>query len=518
MALSHRGFLGGKIGGKALQIGVCTTASSGFLLFGYDQGVMSGIITEPSFLQQFPQMEPLNKSGAIQALVVAIYEIGCLIGSLFFVAYGDNLGRRRAVLIGTLIMLVGAAIQTSSFSLAQLIVGRIVTGAGNGMNTSSIPVWQSEIAPPKIRGYWINYGFWFVTQYGSFQWRFPIAFQTVFGILLIFGILLFPESPRWLLKHGKTEAAAEIMAHLHDTQPNDENICNDIDEINKLNAVTQGQKLTMREFLSKNRAMNRWRASVACACQAMQQIGGINLVTYYATTVFEKSLQFDPALSRFLTGWLGTEYFAAALVALFVVDRLGRRRLMMWGAAGMAVCLAVIGSCLAYAENGNKTPAYAATAFIFLYNSFFALGWLGVTWLYPAEVTPVRIRAEANGFSTSSNWLFNYAVVQLAPIMINKIAWKTYFVFFCFNAAFVPIVFWFFPETNGYKLEKLDAIFAEAYDKGENPVWTERRVRKEGASLDVEREVGRGSGDDGDGEKKDSIGNTDEKREERETV
>lgn len=117
------------------------------------EGVMSGIITEPSFLAQFPQMEPMNKSGAIQALVVAIYEIGCLIGSLFFVAYGDKLGRRRAVLIGTLIMLVGAAIQTSSFSLAQLIVGRIVTGAGNGMNTSSIPVWQSEIAPPKIRGF-----------------------------------------------------------------------------------------------------------------------------------------------------------------------------------------------------------------------------------------------------------------------------------------------------------------------------------------------------------------------------
>ena len=155
---------------------------------------MSGIITEPMFLQQFPQMEPMNKSGAIQALVVAIYEIGCLMGSLVFVGYGDKLGRRRAVLIGTLIMLIGAAIQTSSFTLAQLIVGRIVTGAGNGMNTSSIPVWQSEIAPPKIRGflvlfegalitggvmlsYWINYGFWFVTQYDSFQWRYVVSCQ-----------------------------------------------------------------------------------------------------------------------------------------------------------------------------------------------------------------------------------------------------------------------------------------------------------------------------------------------------
>ncbi len=105
-----------------------------------------------------------------------------------------------------------------------------------------------------------------------------------------------------------------------------------------------------------------------------------------------------------MTGWLGTEYFAAALIALFIVDKLGRRRLMIWGAAGMAGCLAIIGACLSYAENGNRTPAYAATAFISLYNSFFAMGWLGTTWLYPAEVTPIRVRAEANGFSTSSNW------------------------------------------------------------------------------------------------------------------
>lgn len=149
---------------------------------------MSGIITEPMFLQQFPMMDPMNKSGAIQALVVAIYEIGCLIGAAFIIVFGDKLGRRRAVLMGASIMIVGAVIQTASSSLAQLIVGRIVTGAGNGMNTSSIPVWQSEIAPPKIRGtlvlfegalitggimlsYWLNYGFWFVTQHGSFQWR-----------------------------------------------------------------------------------------------------------------------------------------------------------------------------------------------------------------------------------------------------------------------------------------------------------------------------------------------------------
>nr|POE48792.1 sugar transporter stl1 [Quercus suber] len=454
----------------------------------------------------FPPMDPQNKSGAIQALVVAIYEVGCLIGALAMIAYGDKIGRRRAVILGACIMLIGTAIQVSSFGIAQLIVGRIVTGIGNGMNTSTIPVWQSEMAPPKIRGflvlfegalitlgivisYWLNYGFWFVTQYDSFQWRFPIAFQAVFAFVLIIGVLAFPESPRWLLKHGKTEIAAEIMAKMHNTTPDDEEVRSDIKEIEEFNAASQGKKLTWTELTSNGKEMNLWRISVACASQAFQQISGINLVTYYATTVFENSLQFDPRLSRYLTAWLGTEYFLAAVVALFVVDRLGRRRLMMWGAFGMAASLVIIGSCLAYSTPDNKSPALAATVFIFVYDTFFALGWLGVTWLYPAEVTPIRIRAEATGLSTATNWIFNYAVVQLAPIMINTIAWKTYFVFFCFNIVFIPIIYFTFPETNGHKLETLDAIFAQAHAEKKNPVFMEYEFRKNGAKSDVEHQV-----------------------------
>ena len=141
-----------------------------------------------------------------------------------------------------------------------------------------------------VLAYWLNYGFWFIRQYGSFQWRFPIAFQAVFGIILIIGVLAFPESPRWLLKHGKTEAAAEIKAHLHATTPDDPEVRADIEEINELNALTQGNKLGWKEMFTNGKEMNLWRAAAACGSQACQQIGGINLVTYYATTVFGLSL------------------------------------------------------------------------------------------------------------------------------------------------------------------------------------------------------------------------------------
>ncbi|KAH0287531.1 general substrate transporter [Aureobasidium namibiae CBS 147.97] len=502
MAFSHTGLLGDKLTGKSLEIGVCATASAGFLLFGYDQGVMSGIITEPIFLGTFPKMASDYKLGSIQALVVAIYEIGCLLGSFFIIGYGDKLGRRRAVLVGTLIMLVGTAIQASSTTLAQLIVGRVVTGAGNGMNTSSIPVWQSEIAPPKIRGflvlfegalitagvmisYWLNYGLFFYNA-SSFQWRFPVAFQAFFGVILLAGIFAFPESPRWLLKHGKEKEAAQIMARLKQCDLEDKELKKEIDEIKRINEITAGTKLTVKEFFSNRDDMNLWRASIAFASQAFQQIGGINLVTYYATVVFEDSLGFDPTFARLLTGVLGTEYFLAALVALFVVDRAGRRRLMMWNAGGMGLAMMVAGIGL---STGTHSGALAATVMIFLFNTFFAIGWLGITWLYPAEVTPIRIRAEANGLSTSANWLFNYAVVQLSPIMINSIAWKTYFVFMCFNFAFIPVVYYTFVETNGYKLETMDEIFRIAHKNGENPVKVEKRFRKDNAegAADSER-------------------------------
>ncbi|KAF2106522.1 hypothetical protein BDV96DRAFT_533562 [Lophiotrema nucula] len=175
VSIKHRGFLDSKIRGRTLTAFGCFAASRGFFFLGYDQGVMSGIITEPMFPQQFPQMEPKNKSDAIQALVVAIYEIGCsdregpcvikflrqvrdidngaILGASGIICFGDKIGRRRYIIIRACIMLIGATIQTSSFGLAQLTVGRIVTGVGNGMITSTIPVWQSEMAPPKIRGF-----------------------------------------------------------------------------------------------------------------------------------------------------------------------------------------------------------------------------------------------------------------------------------------------------------------------------------------------------------------------------
>lgn len=126
--------------------------------------------------------------------------------------------------------------------------------------------------------YWVNYGFWFVDQ-NSFQWRFPIAFQAVFGLMLIFGVLLYPESPRWLIKHGQPDAAKEILAVLEDKSPDDPAITADVKEMVRVNEIVSAKKLTAKELFSNGKEMNLWRLSVACLSQAFQQLGGLNLVT-----------------------------------------------------------------------------------------------------------------------------------------------------------------------------------------------------------------------------------------------
>lgn len=159
------------------------------------------------------------------------------------------------------------------------------------------------------------------------------------------------------------------------------------------------------------------------AAQFFQQICGINLITYYATFVFENSLGFGPSMARLLAAANGTEYFLASLVALPLVEKAGCCKLMLFGAFGMMASMAVLAGTVSTGKTlPNGAPeledryGITATIFLFVFNSFFAIGWLGMTWLYPAEVTNLRIRIQANALSTCSNWMSNFLIVMITPV------------------------------------------------------------------------------------------------------
>ncbi|KAG9127543.1 hypothetical protein FRC07_012559 [Ceratobasidium sp. 392] len=323
--------------------------------------------------------------------------------------------------------------------------------------------------------YWIDFGFFFLKS-SSAQWRAPIALQIVFALVMIFGIGLLPDSPRWLVNQGRHAEAIAVISALEDkphTHPDVQRTFLAIHEAalseHTMSEDGKPSKLQLGELLHGGRTQNFRRATLGIVNQAFQQITGINLITYYATLLFER-LGIDDVKSRILAACNGTEYFLASLIAVWLVERAGRRRLMLFGATGQCitmVLLAVLGSI-----NKSSTNIVSAVL-LFVFNSFFAVGWLGMTWLYPAEITPLRIRQPANALSTASNWAFNFMashVVMVTGPAFQNIGYHTYAVFACLNAFIIPIVYFFFPETAGKSLEDMDVVFAQAYNEGVSPV------------------------------------------------
>ncbi|KAI0921362.1 hypothetical protein AcW1_004642 [Taiwanofungus camphoratus] len=479
-----------RLRGKRLTAALAFVAGTGFTLFGYDQGVMSALLTANQFEKTFPQtIVPTDGTksnhATLQSFIVAIYEIGCLIGALANLWLGDRLGRRRTIVIGGTIMIIGAILQTTSFSYAQMVVARIVTGLGNGLNTSTVPSYHAECSPAAKRGsfimiegslitfgimisYWIDFAFYWISG-SSAQWRVPIAFQIILAAIMIVGIGFLPESPRWLAKHNRDAEALAVISALEDKDYRSESVQQTFRGIREAIDAENNNGLdrsALREVFTNGRSQNFRRAFLGVVNQCFQQITGINIITYYATILFQR-LGLNDVKSRIVAACNGTEYFLASLIAIALIDRVGRRKLMLFGATGQTitmVLLAILGSI------NNSAAQIVSAVLLFVFNSFFAIGWLGMTWLYPAEIVGLRIRAPANAFSTASNWIFNFVVVMVTSPSFNNIGWRTYIVFASLNAFIIPIVYLFFPETAGRSLEDMDVIFALAYNEGVSPV------------------------------------------------
>lgn len=195
--------------------------------------------------------------------------------------------------------------------------------------------------------------------------------------------------------------------------------------------------------------------------QVFQQITGINLITYYAATIYEEYVGLGGTTARILAAANGTEYFLASWIAVYTIERFGRRQLMLFGAAGMSGSMALLAGMnyMSSTSLGGSAPGIVSAVLLFVFNTFFAVGWLGMAWLYPAEIVPLRVRAPANGLSTSANWAFNFMVVMITPVAFASIGYRTYAIFAVVNACIVPVVYFLYPETAYRSLEEIDVIF-----------------------------------------------------------
>ncbi|KIW14475.1 hypothetical protein PV08_07259 [Exophiala spinifera] len=414
-----------------------------------------------------------NNQSTIQGVAISCYTLGCAVGAFLAMRFGQITGRRWAIFIGCSVVSIGAVLQFSAFGLPQFVVGRVICGMGTGINTSTVPVWQAETTKPHQRGpviafetsmviagvmvsYWIDFGLSYAEP-SSAAWRVPVALQLVFALIVLGMILVMPESPRWLICQDRLEEAAAVVSALYDLPEEDPLVA---DQLQAIRAIQQvGSKAGILEMFTQGPLKNRTRTMLGVGIQVLSQLSGINIITYYAATIYENEIGLTPFVSRLLAAGNGTQYFVASLFSVPIIKHCNRRPVMMMVASGMSlsmVVLAILNSI------GGRGPGIGAAAFLFVFNTFFGIGYAQLSWLYPAEVTPLSVRSQANALSTASNWLGNFMVVMITPVAFNNIGWRTYIIFAIFNFAAVPVFYLFFPETRGRSLEEVDLIFRQS--------------------------------------------------------
>ncbi|KAJ7725184.1 general substrate transporter [Mycena metata] len=465
------------ITGPRLGWWVTVACTAAMVLFGYDQGVFGGIIITPDFLETMGNPDP-----ALQGTVVAIYDIGCLVGALAAMVFGEQLGRKKTFLIGVIIISIGALMQASAYTISQMIVARVITGLGNGVNTATAPVWQSETCKPSWRGKlvvfemvmniagfsvsnWMTYGFSYV--HGSASWRFPIAFQLVFSVIMLGTIPWLPDSPRWLLMHGQeAEGVAVLVALQGDgATAEDDLIVNQKLEILDAVRLEKDSAPSWSDIIHLRAGETGMiqRLLLGAGAQLMQQLVGINVTSYYLPLVLQNSVGLSNKMSRLLAAWNSVSYLLFSFAGIALIERAGRRKLMMWGAAGQCVCYMFISGFLAYADDPVYGTRYGAgaTVFFFAYYLFFGICWQGVPWLYPVEINSLSMRTKGAALATAANWFSNYLIVEITPPGIASLGWRFYLIWMFFNALFVPVVWLFYPETANRHLEDIDHLYRD---------------------------------------------------------
>ncbi|CAI7567773.1 unnamed protein product [Penicillium pancosmium] len=470
--------------GKSLGRVIGLVGAVGFVLQGYDQAVANGLLTLGSFIAIFPQIDTVNTHGSqkshnstIQGTTVAIYEVGCALGALGCVFLGDKLGRRKTIFLAGCVALIGIVIQASPFALGQLISGRVITGLGVGGFTATIPMYVSESSGAEARGRmvllegwfaiggivlatWLEFGLYYVSD-NSVSWRFPIAFQGIFALVVVSCILFLPESPRWLARVDRMEEAAEVLSRMEDVPVESEHVAQELEIIKQslfLDATDESTVSTSPFALTNNRHLHR--TAIAVGVNILAQMTGVNIITFYSDTIFESDLGYSGTISRIITGCLQIWQFIAAGIAVLLIDRVGRRPLLLTAAAGMTIaqtCLAGLSSDLS-----NKSAAGASILFYFMALFCFPIGLFLVPFMYAAEIAPLRTRAKVTAMSAAANWLFNFLLAEVTPIGFASIQWRYYIIYACISA-FAFISFYFFcPETKGRTLEEIDDIFVQS--------------------------------------------------------
>jgi len=428
----------------------------------------------------------------LEGLITSSFVLGALCGALMATYLGEKYGRQKTIFIGACIFTCGALIQGSSArSWVMIAIGRLITGLSIGCNGVLCPTYISEVAPARIRGTLsscyqlmvtfgiivaslVNATIWYFTNVkpdnlntqrkdieepiSSFEWRLALLLQIIPGFL--FGILMcfLPKSPRWLCSKDRDEEAVEILAKLNAISPSDSLIQEELRAIQEDVAATRAAgSSSISELFSP---VIRRRTFITFLMQLFQQWTGINVIMYYQSQIYDE-IGFTKIMSTVvLPNVNNLVNFLSTFPGMWGIEKLGRKTLLVIGSLMMMVFHLSTWACSTQTKKDgkdNKTMQYLAVVSVFLFVFSFAWTWGPVPWVYQAEVFPLRVRVKGSAVGTVSNFLNNWIIGFVGPILMKH--WKTK-TFILFAAA--CLLAWLYSqfyviECKGLNLEEMDA-------------------------------------------------------------
>ncbi|KAK2850633.1 hypothetical protein FQN49_005471 [Arthroderma sp. PD_2] len=462
---------------RSLVMGVFV--SMGGFLFGYDTGQISGILEMQNFKERFGEQGPKGYtfSNVRAGLIVALLSVGTLIGALIAGPLADKLGRKWSISLWCGILSAGIIVQITSMEPKwyQVAIGRWVTGLGVGSLSLLVPLYQGESAPRHIRGALVSTYQLFITlgifianciNYGtearpdSSSWRIPMGVTFIWAAILGFGIVFFPDTPRYDYRHNRVEKAKRTMMRLNGVPENHEKLHEEFNEIKRQHEedeLTRDQPWYSIFFAPTMRS----RLLLGITLQAFQQLTGANYFFYYGTFVFKGAGLSNSFITQMI---LGAVNFLATFIGLYNIEHFGRRKSLIAGALWMFVCFiifATVGHFVLDREDPALTPVagQVMVAFSCLFIVGFACTWGPMVWAIIAELYPSRYRATAMAMATASNWLWNFLLAFFTPFIVGDIDFLYGFVFAGCLFLAAALVYFGVIEGAGRTLEEVDMMY-----------------------------------------------------------
>ncbi|MEM1058291.1 MAG: sugar porter family MFS transporter [Verrucomicrobiota bacterium] len=451
---------------------VAVVAALGGLLFGFDTGVISGamLYIEPYFdLKDAP-----NTVGWIVAGVV----LGAIFGSAVGGKLADAVGRRRLVIITAVMFALGSLGCAYAPAVEWLIAGRVFLGLAIGVASCVAPLYISEMAPPQIRGglvslnqlmitigivfsYAVDYGFSVLEENGTLTagqaWGWMLGFGAIPAVVLGVGMMLLPDSPRWLAAKGRRADAERTLKKIRGT----EDVSGEMAEIDE--SLKEASEESKSDWSELARPWLRPLLIVGIGLGIFQQFSGINTVIYYAPTIFKMAGYESDSVAILATAGVGLLNVIMTVVAVFLMDRVGRRPLLLIGLTGMCISLIALGGAF-YANPPDAAGQVTGTALpiiclasLLLYVGSFAISLGPIFWLLISEIYPTKIRGLAMGLATMIQWGANLAVTQSFPNLIATLdPFGTFWLFGGLCVAALLFSYILMPETKGVTLEEIE--------------------------------------------------------------